>query len=87
MYVCLCRGMTASALRKLGASGVTSPEDLIARLGLDEADACGFCLLHIDEIANIAEGGVGGDEIIGTTAQVHGTGNLGAKNGRQAGCS
>jgi hypothetical protein len=74
--------MTASALRKLGASGVTSPEDLIARLGLDEADACGFCLLHIEEIADIAGGGAGGEEIIGTTAHGQGTSSQRAKNGR-----
>jgi hypothetical protein len=74
--------MTASALRKLGASGVKSPEDLIARLRLDDADACGFCLLHIEEIADIASGGAGGEEIVGTTALEQGAKSQGAKNGR-----
>ena len=41
-------------LRKLGQSGVTSSEDLIDRLRLDDADACGYCLLHIDDLVDIA---------------------------------
>jgi hypothetical protein len=69
--------MTASAIRKLGASGVRTADELIAHLRLDEADACGFCLLHIDEIVDIATGGSGGEEITGTPAQ-----GEGAKNGR-----
>ena len=77
MYVCLCRGMTASSLRRLGTSGVNSADDLIARLRLDDPDACGFCLLHIEEIVDIATGGSGGEEIAATTAE-----EQGAKNGR-----
>ena len=56
MYICLCRGITESKLRELGRQGFTSADALIEELGLEEADACGFCARHIDEIVAIAEG-------------------------------
>lgn len=57
MYVCLCRTVTDSCLRNLGADGVTSEEGIIAALGLDHDECCGFCMDHIDQLTAIAEVG------------------------------
>ena len=56
MYICLCRGITESKARQLWQEGHTSAEALIEVLGLDDADACGFCERHIDEFVAVAEG-------------------------------
>ena len=64
-------------LRTLGQSGVTSSEDLIDRLRLDDADACGYCLLHIDDLVDIANEDTGPEGQERAKAQTQG-----AKNGR-----
>ena len=50
MYVCLCRGITESAVRSLGPQ---SRIQLIARLRLDEGGSCGRCIERIDELVTL----------------------------------
>jgi bacterioferritin-associated ferredoxin len=54
MYVCLCRAVTDSAVRKLGRAGVIDADDLIERLRLEDKEACGYCARHIEQIVAIA---------------------------------
>ncbi|MBI3973484.1 MAG: (2Fe-2S)-binding protein [Chloroflexi bacterium] len=48
MYVCLCKGLTESDVEACVRAGSTTPEALIAALGLDGDDTCGRCAREID---------------------------------------
>jgi len=48
MFMCICKGITESHVESLAQSGVTSPEDLIASLGLHDDRCCGRCAREID---------------------------------------
>jgi bacterioferritin-associated ferredoxin len=50
MYLCLCKGITESDVKRLAYYGTTTEQALIAALGLSDADCCGRCLLEIDVI-------------------------------------
>lgn len=54
MYACICRGITESDVRRVGAAGVTDPAALISTLGLDDDRCCGRCVRRIDEFAELA---------------------------------
>jgi bacterioferritin-associated ferredoxin len=54
MYVCLCKGITESAVRECGRQGCMTPEKLAATLGIDQDDCCGRCANHIEEFMAIA---------------------------------
>lgn len=55
MYICLCRGITESAIRRLGEEGVVCPHALACELGLNEPDCCGRCLKKIEALTAIAQ--------------------------------
>ncbi|MEY4705358.1 MAG: hypothetical protein RL042_1563 [Nitrospirota bacterium] len=55
MYICLCRGITESAIRRLGEEGVVCPNILACELGLNEPDCCGRCLKKIETLSAIAQ--------------------------------
>jgi len=50
MYVCLCKGITESDLRRVDPSGEATLDTLITVLGLDDEDCCGRCMEKIDEL-------------------------------------
>ena len=54
MYVCLCKGITESDVRRLGCDGILCPELLSATLGLDEESCCGRCARNIQELVALA---------------------------------
>ena len=54
MYVCLCKGITESDVRKLGCDGFLCPDLLAAALGIDEESCCGRCARNIQELAALA---------------------------------
>lgn len=43
MYLCICKAITEARVRRLAASGIRTPEALVAALGLDDPDCCGRC--------------------------------------------
>jgi bacterioferritin-associated ferredoxin len=51
MYICLCKGLTESDVRKVAMETALNPEALIQRLGLDETDCCGRCARNIESFA------------------------------------
>jgi len=53
MYLCLCKGITESDVKRLAYYGTTTEQALIAALGLCDADCCGRCLLEIDEFVAV----------------------------------
>ena len=55
MYVCLCKGITDTAIRKLGRSGIVEADELIDVLGLESAECCGRCVKNIVEIAALVQ--------------------------------
>lgn len=54
MYVCLCKGITESDIRKLGCAGFLHPDLLAATLGIDEENCCGRCARNIEELVALA---------------------------------
>lgn len=54
MYVCLCKGLTETDVRRAAQSCKLDPDSLIARLGLDHEDCCGRCLRNINQLITIA---------------------------------
>lgn len=54
MYICLCKGVTDSDVRRLGRAGVVSPKALAAELGIDRDDCCGRCFASILNLATLA---------------------------------
>jgi|CXWL01.1.fsa_nt_gi bacterioferritin-associated ferredoxin len=56
MYICLCRGISESAIKRLGEEGVLCPNALARELGLNEPDCCGRCLKNIERLTAIAQG-------------------------------
>jgi bacterioferritin-associated ferredoxin len=54
MYVCLCKGITESDIRKLACAGFLHPDSLAATLGIDEESCCGRCARNIEELAALA---------------------------------
>lgn len=55
MYVCVCIGVTEDHVRSAGRAGITTADELIAALGLDEPICCGRCTLNIQEIVALAD--------------------------------
>lgn len=56
MYVCVCKGITESDVRRLGSNGVTCPRILASSLGIDDEDnCCGRCLNNIGDLVSIAK--------------------------------
>lgn len=48
MYVCVCKGVTESALREAVYQGADRMRDLKATLGV--AEQCGICACHAKEV-------------------------------------
>jgi bacterioferritin-associated ferredoxin len=57
MYMCLCKGITKSDVKRAGANGYVTPEQLTAALGLEDDDCCGSCLVTLDEFVATAQQG------------------------------
>ena len=53
MYVCLCKGITESDLRRVDPSGEATPDTLITVLGLDDEDCCGRCAKNIEGMSTL----------------------------------
>jgi bacterioferritin-associated ferredoxin len=55
MYVCLCRGLTATDVEAAGRAGATTADRLIAALRLDDRRCCGRCRRNIAALVLLAE--------------------------------
>jgi bacterioferritin-associated ferredoxin len=56
VYICLCKGITESDVRKLGCGGFLTPDMLAITLGIDEENCCGRCARNIQELVALAAG-------------------------------
>lgn len=56
MYVCLCKGLTESDIRRLAQSSAREAEALTTALGLQDDDCCGRCARNIEELVAMASG-------------------------------
>ncbi len=54
MYVCLCKGITESDVRRLGRAGVLHPDSLAAALGINDEGCCGRCARNIETLVALA---------------------------------
>jgi bacterioferritin-associated ferredoxin len=54
MYLCLCKGITESDVKRLASYGTTTAQALIVALGLSDDDCCGRCLLEIEVFVEVA---------------------------------
>ena len=55
MYICICKGITESDVRKLGQAGVTGPRELACVLKLDDKkNCCGRCIKNIGKFVELA---------------------------------
>ena len=57
MYVCLCKGLTESTVRELGANGVTRPREIVSALGLNGGDCCRRCIQNVQRFVALTEQG------------------------------
>ncbi len=55
MYVCLCKGITESEVRKAGRAGIVTPCQLKSRFGLKQNGCCGRCAKNIHEFVDLAK--------------------------------
>ncbi len=53
MYLCLCKSVKESDIRHLAHGGVSTGAQIVAWFGLDDEEACGTCLLRLDELEEI----------------------------------
>ena len=56
MYVCLCKGLTESDVRRLAQSSGREAEALSTALGLEDDDCCGRCARNIEQLVGMASG-------------------------------
>ncbi len=54
MYMCLCKGITESAVREAGRAGFVMPSQLKCKFGLKDNGCCGRCARHIHEFVDLA---------------------------------
>ncbi len=54
MYLCLCKGVTDTDVKRLAITGIVTAEALIEALGLEDDDCCGLCKLRMDEFVAVA---------------------------------
>ena len=55
MFLCICKGVRARDVERLGQAGVVEPEALTAALELDDDGCCGRCADNIDEFVDVAQ--------------------------------
>jgi len=56
VYVCLCKGLTESDVRRVSFPGIATPETIVAAFGLEDEECCGRCARNIYELVSIATG-------------------------------
>jgi bacterioferritin-associated ferredoxin len=79
MYACICRAISEADVRRAGASGVTTPEALIAAFRLDGPRCCGRCRQEISRFASLArEGAAEALTVLPLAARAAGAGAHGA---------
>lgn len=55
MYICICKGIKESDVKKLGAAGITCPKKLASALELDDRkNCCGRCIKNIGKFVELA---------------------------------
>ena len=54
MYLCLCKAVTESDVKRAAQAGTTTAEALIVALGLDGDDCCGRCAQEMDDFVAVA---------------------------------
>jgi len=55
VYVCLCKGLTESDVKRQARCGSFTVEALLMDLGLQDDDCCGRCANDAEEFEAIAE--------------------------------
>lgn len=53
MYICLCKGLTESEIRKAALEADLNVTLLIQALGLDDTDCCGRCARNIEGVVSV----------------------------------
>ena len=54
MYMCICKALTESDVRRVVHQGATTAEELISGLGLQDAVCCGRCAREVDRYVTFA---------------------------------
>ncbi len=54
MYMCICKALTESDVRRVVHQGATTAEALISGLGLRDAVCCGRCAREVDRYVSFA---------------------------------
>ncbi len=54
MYLCICKGLTESHVRRVALDVEGNPEALVAALGLEDEDCCGRCANKSCSLASMA---------------------------------
>jgi bacterioferritin-associated ferredoxin len=54
MYMCVCKALTESDVRRVVQEGATTAERLISGLGLHDARCCGRCVREVDRYVTFA---------------------------------
>jgi bacterioferritin-associated ferredoxin len=54
MYLCLCKGLTESDVRRVCERVQGNPDTMVSVLGLDEEGCCGRCARNIEEFVNLS---------------------------------
>jgi bacterioferritin-associated ferredoxin len=50
MYICLCKGLTETAVRNVANTQGATPQALLEAIGWDDGTCCGRCASGIDKI-------------------------------------
>jgi len=56
MYVCLCKGLTETDIRRMAPRRDLCPETFKACFGFDDEECCGRCAEKLPELIAIAKG-------------------------------
>lgn len=54
MYICLCKGLTESDIRRVSQAGIVEADQLVEALGLNDDECCGRCVRDIQELSDLA---------------------------------
>ena len=50
MFVCTCKMITITALKRSVREGARTAQDLVRALGLEDSDCCGMCAAESDRL-------------------------------------
>ena len=74
MYLCICKGVRVSEAVDAVRSGARSPESLINRFGLRDAECCGRCARDTGRLNNLVNGELATADAVQGSMPYNGTG-------------